>query len=149
MKKNKGQSTIGVFQNTYSLILNIIKHYLSKEGKQYNETTWVQQLRNSLSQYSFSLITGTFLELLFTSSLRYSCSLHLIFPKKMQLENLAPPIANNRHTSCEEDSQCRGSPCNGRRSHCMWHWGQTSALCQWNLSLRTWRDIFQSKQTYS
>lgn len=36
VKKNKGQSTIGVFQNTYSLIWNIIKNYLSKQSKQWD-----------------------------------------------------------------------------------------------------------------
>ena len=67
----------------------------------------------------------------------------------MQLECLAPPIANNRRISCEEASLCRRPPCNGRRSRCRWHWRRTSGLCLWNLSLRTWKDILQSESTSS
>ena len=81
--------------------------------------------------------------------LHYYRSFHFTFPKYMQLERLAPPIANNRRISCEEASRCRRSPCNGRRSRCRWHWRRISALCLWNLSLRTWKDILQSESTSS
>ena len=70
------------------------KHFLSSQGKQ----------RDSLSstvKKQFVAIPRPFRAII-ASLLHYYRSFHFTFPKYMQLERLAPPIANNRRISCEE-----------------------------------------------